>query len=338
MSQDPYERLSRRLKLRALRILLAIDDHGSFRRAGQHLYLTQPAITSAIADLEATLGVRLFDRTPQGVIPTEHGERFIRRARGVMGELRLASDEIEAISSGAAGTLRVGSNPSSAAGILVAAMTRLIDRHPHVTWSVREGSDSSLVASLKARDLDLLIAHLPEDGDRDPELAYELLYADSVCVWASRSHPLATRERVPWADLVGERWIRPDDHYRFSAFIEQVLHREGVQVPRHVLATGSIALRDGMLARADSGLLGFGMRMHYEYTPLRPLLATLNADLPPLTYPYAMVTLKGRVPNPLGGFLRDEVRGLAALAARPDREGSPGRPGPQQPKRPRQRS
>ena len=89
-------------------MLLAVAEQGSFRKAGRLLHLTQPAVTAAIAELEQTLGVLLFDRTARGVTPTAHGESFIARANAIFGELRLAADDIEIISRGSRGTLRIG--------------------------------------------------------------------------------------------------------------------------------------------------------------------------------------------------------------------------------------
>src|SRR3546814_10555203 len=90
-SQDPQ--LPRHLKMRSLRVLLAVAERGSFRKAAQFLHITQPAITSTIADLEQTLGVSLFDRTPHGTVLTAHGYSLMRHAAAIFDELSLARSE-----------------------------------------------------------------------------------------------------------------------------------------------------------------------------------------------------------------------------------------------------
>ena len=107
-ASDLREKLPRHLKLQELRVLLAVAKQGSFRKAAQQLHLTQPAVTKAIAELEQKLDVPLFDRTTHGVTPTAHGENFIRRAGAIFSEIRLAAEDIDIISRGSRGTLRVG--------------------------------------------------------------------------------------------------------------------------------------------------------------------------------------------------------------------------------------
>jgi hypothetical protein len=116
--------------------------------------------------------------------------------------------------------------------------------------------------------------------------------------------------------VAGERWLQPATGYPARVLIERVLHRGGRRMPRHVLQTGSVARRDGMLARSDSPFVAFGLRTHHAYTPLNPLLEILNVDLPPLACAYSMITLQGREPNPLAVCPRDEIRSLAAQVVR----------------------
>ena len=68
-----HERIGRRLKLRDLHILLAVVQHGSMAKAATALAISQPAVSKAIADMEHTFGLRLLDRTPQGVEATTYG-------------------------------------------------------------------------------------------------------------------------------------------------------------------------------------------------------------------------------------------------------------------------
>jgi DNA-binding transcriptional LysR family regulator len=72
------DRVSQRLKLRDLRLLLSVLELGGMGKAAAHLNLTQSGVSKAIADLEHTLGVRLFDRTSRGVEPTIYG-RALRK-------------------------------------------------------------------------------------------------------------------------------------------------------------------------------------------------------------------------------------------------------------------
>lgn len=311
---DLLERLPRHLKLRELRVLLAVAEQGSFRKAGRLLHLTQPAITAAIAELEHTLGVPLFDRTAQGVTPTAHGESFIRRAAAIFGELRLAVEDIQIISRGSRGTLRVGTGGGGwGLGILPMALTKLLDPHPDVFVSIREADEDVLIELLKARELDLFFSRLAP-LPADPELAYQPLYEDSMCVFARRSHPLAARKRVTWKELANERWVAPPPGALSFDHTQRTLHKGGLAMPRHVIQAASAPVALGMVLQGN--FLCFGTHVYHELTVLKPLLTIVNVDLPKVTTAFGVVTLKDRKLSPLGVRLVGLVGDLAQEALR----------------------
>src|SRR3954469_25799497 len=92
---DMHHRARRRLKLRQLEILLAVADTGSMAKAAARLAVTQPAISRAIADAEDTLGVPLFDRSTQGVEPTQFGRALIKRGIAAFDEIDQGIKDIE---------------------------------------------------------------------------------------------------------------------------------------------------------------------------------------------------------------------------------------------------
>src|SRR5262249_25672884 len=85
---------ARRLSTRELRIFLAVTHSGSMAKAAKTIGTAQPAISKAIADMEVTLGVRLLDRGPQGVAPTQYGRALIKCGIAVFNELKQGIDEI----------------------------------------------------------------------------------------------------------------------------------------------------------------------------------------------------------------------------------------------------
>jgi DNA-binding transcriptional LysR family regulator len=103
------ERVLRRLKLRELRILMTVVQVGSMGKAATQLTLSQPAVSKAIAEMEHTLGVKVLDRTPQGVEPTLYGRALLKWATAVFDDLRQGVREIQFLADPAAGEVRVGS-------------------------------------------------------------------------------------------------------------------------------------------------------------------------------------------------------------------------------------
>src|SRR5215467_398113 len=102
------DRIGRRVKLRDLHILLAVAQTGSMIRAADSLAISQPVISKTISDLEHALGVRLLDRTAQGVEPTAYGRAFIDCGTAVFDELRRGVHRIEFLSDPTLGQLRIG--------------------------------------------------------------------------------------------------------------------------------------------------------------------------------------------------------------------------------------
>ena len=308
-ASDLRERLPRHLKMRELRVLLAVAQQGSFRKAGQLLHLTQPAVTAAVAELEKTLGVRLFERTSQGVTPTAQGESFIARASAIFGELRRAAEDVSVISRGARRTLRVGTGGGGwGMGILPEALGRLLDPDPDSFVLIREADEDTLIDLLKARELDMFFSRLAPLGS-DADLAYQPLFEDSICVLAKRTHPLAARKRVNWDALADERWVTPPSGALAFEHVQRTLYKSGLAMPGHVIESTSAPFALSMVLQGD--YLCFGTYLFYEFTVLQPLLTILPVNLPELKVAFGAVTLKYRELNPLGVRLAEIVAQLA---------------------------
>src|SRR5215470_13360504 len=100
--------VKRRLKLKDLDVFLAVAAVGGMGRAAERLSLSQPAISKAIADLERTLGVRLLERSRQGVELTPYGTALMNRGTAVFDELRQGVNDIDYLSDPSMGELRIG--------------------------------------------------------------------------------------------------------------------------------------------------------------------------------------------------------------------------------------
>src|SRR3954451_11757418 len=102
------ERIGRRMKLQDLHVLMTVVQAGSMGKAAERLHTSQPAISRSIAELEHALGVRLLDRTVQGVVPTEYGRALLDGGAAVFDDLRQAVKRIEFLAAPGAGEVRVG--------------------------------------------------------------------------------------------------------------------------------------------------------------------------------------------------------------------------------------
>src|SRR5215470_14437865 len=101
--------IGQRLKLQHLKIVMAVAEWGSMQQAAKRLAISQPVVSKTIAELEDVFGVRLFDRSPQGVEPTRYGRALLKRSVAVFDELRTSVEEIRFLADPTVGQLRVGS-------------------------------------------------------------------------------------------------------------------------------------------------------------------------------------------------------------------------------------
>src|ERR1700692_1578575 len=128
------DRIDRWLNPRDLQIFAVVAEHGNISKAADSLAISRPVISRMIANLERTLGVPLFDRSPQGVEPTLYGRALRKLAVTVSDDLRQGMQEIEFFTDPTAGEVRIGCNETTTAGLVAAAIHRLSRRYPRLTF------------------------------------------------------------------------------------------------------------------------------------------------------------------------------------------------------------
>lgn len=305
-SESLIQRLPRRLKMSELRIFVAALEHRSFHKAAAVVNLTQPAVTKAIAGLEDTLGVRLFDRTANGVEPTVHGLAFAPRAIAIFEELRRAAQDLTLVSSGAQGSLRIGTVPMPAIPFLPVAIGRLVQAQPDLFVSVLESRETELLDSLRRRDIEVAILRLAL-LDLDEDMQVDTLFDERLCVVAGRDHPLAARASVAWPEVLKERWVLPPPECIFFEHVVRTLDELGFALPRHSVQSYSVHVQLGMVLHG--GMLSFGMRSAYEFAPAhKNPIVRLPIELGAAPRPVGAVMLRGREPSPLARRLVAHIR------------------------------
>lgn len=306
-ASDLIERLPRRLKMGELRVFVAVLEHRSFRKAAAALNVSQPAVTKAIAGMEGVLGIRLFDRRADGVEPTVHGIAFAPHATAIFNELRSAAQELDIVSSGAKGTLHIGTVPMPGVACLPIAIRNLVKVHPDIFVSVVEARELDLAERLRKREIELAIfrSALFRPGD---DLQVEVLFDERLCVMASKDHPLAARQRIKWRELLDHPWVFPPADSFFLNHVRRTLDQLGLPLPRHVVESLSIGFQYSMVLHGS--MLSFGLRSPYTFSPETNLLVQLPVDIPSITGSVCAATLRSRQGSPLAHRIVEEIRAL----------------------------
>ncbi|MEX3959110.1 LysR family transcriptional regulator [Trinickia sp. EG282A] len=143
------------MELRHLRYFIAVAENRSFRVAAERIHVTQPAITRQIQDLEAEVGVALFQRTTVGVMLTPAGELFLREVRVALSILTAATLSAKRVSAGLEGSLRIGFvENSSWEGLVPDAFARYQAQAPDVHLELLPLNSPEQVESLLADRID----------------------------------------------------------------------------------------------------------------------------------------------------------------------------------------
>ncbi len=295
-SRGLAERLPRQLRLKELRVFVAVLEHRSFRKAAGALHVTQPAVTKAIAGLESLLGVRLFDRSAQGVAPTVHGESFAAHATAVFDSLRSAARDLDRVSRGRTGVLRVGTTPMPSISLLPGALGALMRARPGISINIAEGTEQELIDRLRRGELDAVFVRsmrMPSAED----LRLQRLYSSVLCVYAGREHPLASRPVVTWAEVCRHPFVMSSPEAPFSRALAREMEAAGLPMPEHVVVSSSVNLQYAMVLHG--GLLSFGLRPQETVPESRNFLTRLPVALPEVGASITAVTMRRRAVPPL---------------------------------------
>jgi DNA-binding transcriptional LysR family regulator len=284
------DRLRRRLKLRDLDILMAVIDTGSMDRAAGRFNMTQPAVSKIVAELEQTLGVRLLERSRQGVEPTLHGRALVKRGIAVFDELRQGVQDLDFLSDPTAGDLRIGATEPLAAAVVAPVIDRLSRRYPRMCFHVVTGDSATLYPQLAARDVELIISRMP--GPVGEEYSADVLFHDRSVVVTGADNPLCNRRKLTLAELVNERWALGPLDSLSGAVQAEIFRTCGLPMPPLTVTTVSVNLRNELLAtgRFLTIFPGFSLRLPRPH----PSLRALSVQLPDTRIPIAIVTLKNR--------------------------------------------
>ena len=280
--------LDGRLKLRHLGLVASIADRGSVVGAAEAMHVTQPVVTRGLREVEAVLGVALFDRGPRGVTPTIYGDIFIEHARAVLAQLRQAEQQIDLLTNAELGTVTVGTHLAGSNLLLPRAIAALKAQHPRLTVVVREGTPDVLYTALLTGQCDLTVGRL--NAKTPAALVQHMLYREPIRLVARLDHPVHELKRPTLSELVDYPWIFPIEETALRSELEDLFSQEGLAIPENrvectsmltlrelLLSTDVLAALPMLIARQDD-------KLAFIETPLRSIRrsvgVTRSADRP----------------------------------------------------------
>ena len=305
--------IARRLKLQDLNVLMTVVQAGSMRKAATQLHTTQPSISRSIAELEAAVGVRLLDRNPDGVLPTQYGRALLEGAVAIFDNLRQTTKSIEHLADPAVGEVRITSGYHLAPTFVSTVVERISRKHPRIVFHLMGAeTTASMHRQLHERATDLVVGR-DWNVHSDPRLNYECLFHDTYYVVASRSHPWAHRRKIELKELEGQLWVLPAEQTPPGADILAAFRANGLDYPPVTISAILPEVRARFLATGR--FLTIFPTSLLTTSPIRSEIKVLPVKFEFRT-PVGIVTLKNRTLSPVAKLFSEHARVVATSLQR----------------------
>jgi DNA-binding transcriptional LysR family regulator len=278
------------------------------QKAAKQLAISQPVVSKVIADIESMLGVRLFDRSPQGVEPTSYGRALLKGGVAVFDELRTSLDEIKFLSDPTAGELRIGSTEPILAGLGAAVIERVSQQYPRVDFRVVQADTAVLLGrELPERRIELAIVPLVSKIAGEDHLEATVLFEDRLRLVVGMTSPWAKRRKITLAELMEEPWcVAPS---AVGALITDIFQVCRLPAPRIAMTTTTAPLLFHLLETGRFvGHFGENLLQFYRH---RFALKTLPIELPTRPFTVAVVTLRNRTLSPVAQLFVEAAKEIA---------------------------
>ncbi len=259
---------------RQVEVFKAIMECGSITRAADVLFVSQPAVTKSLQLLEHSLGLKLFTRTPKGLVPTSVARAFyteversfigLAHLRDYAGELRSLKHE----------RLRVSVIPALSDRWLPQVLVRFLDKYPDASLSFQAASSPHTAQLVGQRQIDLGIAQSRiEDVSMERTLLFSL---EAVCIMPA-NHPLTAEAVITPAHLHGQVFVSLSRQDIITIQLQRALDEAGVKVSRQVEVSLGASVRELVGLGFGIGIVDWGTVMerddeNFVIRPFRPRL------------------------------------------------------------------
>ncbi|MBS1556024.1 MAG: LysR family transcriptional regulator [Bacteroidetes bacterium] len=290
------------MTLTQLEYIVALDTHRHFVAASERCFVTQPTLSMQIQKLEEELGVKIFDRTKQPVIPTEIGEGIIAQARLVLREAQKVKQMIVDQKDALAGELRIGIIPTLAPYLLPPLYQYMRQKYPQLNLVIKETITEEVIQELKSNRLDcgIIVTPLKDSAIKENVLFYEELF-----VYVSKKNSLVDKKYVLANEIDPNKlWLLEEGHCFRSQILNLCELRKSSDF-HFQYETGSIETLKRMVEKSDGFTILPELAVMEFSAAQRKLVKKLKEPNP--AREVSLVTHRDHIKTKLIKTLRDEV-------------------------------
>lgn len=296
----------RLVSIRRLEALAMLVRLGGFGHAARALGIARPTVHRAVRDLEAAIGIRLFEATSHGVTPTRRAESLARQSSLAFAELRQLDAELKAVRGEVGGALVIAAMPLARAHLVPTAAELFARSRPGYRITILEGAYDDLLSALRRGDVDMIVGAVRENLQLN-DVSQERLFVDTLSVIMRAGHPLAARRSISRNDLPKFSWVAPRLESPLRATYESLFPRAAP--PNDMIECNSVSAARSILMQSDRLMLLSQAQIFYEAEAglliAKPLSgATMSRDI-------GLSTRVHWMPTALQEEFVDLIRGLA---------------------------
>ena len=249
------------MELYQLRTFVAVAQEGNLTRAAERVFTSPPAVSAQIKALEDELGVKLFDRTPRGMVLTEAGGRLLEEAERTLasaGRIRSAAAQLRGAAQGVA---RFGTISDPIALRLGDALVTLAERHPQVTLQLQQGLSANLLLALQRGELDC--AYLMTDHESVEGLELQRLGVVDLAVALPRAVSEAN-PRPTLQEVTALPWVGTPAHCVLRRHLDALFASAGREYQEGMLADTEGSVRSMVASGLGAGIVRLDQALQAE--------------------------------------------------------------------------
>src|SRR6266404_2103395 len=286
------------VELRHLRYFVAVAEMENVSRAALKLHVSQPALSRQIRDLEDELGFSLLERTAKSVRLTDAGRAFLDNARTLLQNADEAVTKARAVAGAEPTELHVGYSPTPTAEILPKTLRAFQAAMPNVHVRLHDWSNKDILEGIRDGRLQVGLIVPPAKASALPDLRYEELFHERVCLAVAPQHPFARRRAIPLAEVAAEPLIglTREDYPSYYDLLS-IVFSKSKQKPRVIEEHDSMS---GIMSAVEAGT-GAAIGPDFGYS-FGNRVKFLHLTPEPKPFSVGIVARKGRLSSPAEKF------------------------------------
>ncbi|AXI00495.1 LysR family transcriptional regulator [Sporosarcina sp. PTS2304] len=215
------------INLEWYKVFQTVVQNESFSKAARQLFMTQPAISQIISQLERALDTRLFNRTSKGVTLTDEGMMLFEYVNSALNLIDAGNEKLLELKSLSAGELKIGVGDTISRYYLLPFLEAFHTNYPSIRFKIINGTTMELIASLKSGEVDIAICNFPvEDHSLEQRACFDV---QDTFVYGERFKKLFLRP-VPLRELTRLPLILLESKSNSRQYVEDFLSKQGIKI------------------------------------------------------------------------------------------------------------